>query len=106
MDQGSFKPLLLTVAGGMGSKVRAFYLRLVTLMLLKNEIEKSKVTSWIPFKVNLALLRSILLCLRDLPQKLVNEKLDIEFEHTNIKNNWSMLLQQYFHFLDSSSLLL
>ena len=64
VDQGSFTPLVFTVAGGIGGEVRAFYLRLATLLSLKNGIEKSKVTSWIRSKVNFALLRSMLLCLR------------------------------------------
>ena len=79
VDQGSFTPLVYTVAGGIGREVRAFYSRLATLLSLKNGIEKSKVTSWIRSKVNFALLRSRL--------KLVNEKLDIELEHISIKNN-------------------
>ena len=92
VDQGSFTPLVFTVAGGIGREVRAFYSRLATLLSLKNGIEKSKVTSWIRSKVNFALLRSILLCLRFSQLKLVNEKLDIELEHTSTKNNWSKLL--------------
>ena len=84
VDQSSFTPLVFTVAGGIGGEGRAFYSRLTTL---KNGIEKSKVTSWIRSKVNFALLRSMLLCLRGSRQKLVNEKLDIEPEHTSIKHN-------------------
>ena len=87
VDQGSFTPLVFTVAGGIGGEGRAFYSRLATLLSLKNGIEKSKVTSWIRSKVNFALLRSMLLCLRGSRQKLVNEKLEIELEHTSIKNN-------------------
>ena len=92
VDQGSFTPLVFTVAGVIGGKGRDFYSRLATLLSLKNGIEKSKVTSWIRSKVNFALLRSMLLCLRGSRLKLVNEKLDIELEHTSIKNNWSKLL--------------
>ena len=87
VDQGSFTPLIFTVAGGIGGEGRAFYSGLATLLSLKNGIEKSKVTSWIRSKVNFALLRSILLCLRFSQLKLVNEKLDIELEHTSTKNN-------------------
>ena len=35
--------------------------------------------------MNFTLLRSILLCLRGSRQKLVNKKLDIELEHTSIR---------------------
>ena len=87
VDQGSFTPLIFTVAGGIGGEGRAFYSGLATLLSLKNGIEKSKVTSWIRSKVNFALLRSMLLCLRGSRLKLVNEKLDIELEHASIKNN-------------------
>ena len=75
VDQVSFTPLVFTAAGGIGGKGRAFYSRLGLLLSLKNEIEKSKVTSWVQFKVKFALLRSMLLCLRGSQQKLVNEKL-------------------------------
>ena len=87
VDQGSFTPLVFTVPEGIGGKGRTFYSRLATLLSLKNGIEKSKVTSWIRAKVNFALLRSMLLCLRGSGQKLVKEKLYIELEHTSIKNN-------------------
>ena len=87
MDQGSFTPLVFTVAGGIGGEGMAFYSPLARLLLLKNGIEKFKVTSWIQSKVNFALLRSMLLCLRRSRLKLVDEKLDTELEHTSIKNN-------------------
>ena len=73
VDQGSFTPLVFTVAGGIGGEGRAFYSQLATLMSLKNGIEKSKVTSWVRSKINFALLRKMLLCLRGSRQKLVNE---------------------------------
>ena len=92
MDQGSFTSLVFTVAWGIGGEGRAFYSRLATLLSLKNGIEKSKVTSWIRSKVNFALLRSMLLCLRGSRQNVVNEKLAIEIEHTSITHNWSKML--------------
>ena len=87
VDQGSFTPLVFTIAGGIGGEDRAFYSRLATLLSLKNGIEKSKVLSWVRSKVNFALLRTMLLCLRGSRQKLVNKKLDIELEHTSITHN-------------------
>ena len=66
VDQGSFTPLVFTVAGGIGGEGRAFYSRIATLLSLKNGIKKSKVTFWIQSKVNFALLRSMLLCLKGL----------------------------------------
>ena len=63
MDQSSFTPLVFTVAGGVGGEGRGFYSRLTILLSLENEIEKLK---W-------------------LVGYEVNEKLDIELEHTNIK---------------------
>ena len=87
MDQGSFTPLVFAVAGGIGRKGIAFYSRRATLLSLKNGIEKSKVTSWKQSKINFALLRSKLFCLRRPRLKLENEKLNIELEHTSIKIN-------------------
>ena len=83
VGQGSFTSLVFAVAGGIGGEDRGFYSRLATLQSLKSGIEKSKVTSWIRSRANVALLRSMLLCLRGSQQKLANEKLDIELEHTN-----------------------
>ena len=78
VDQGSFTPLVFTVAGGIGGEVIAFYSRQATLLSLKNGIKKSKVTSCKHSKINFALLRSKLLYLRGSRLKLANEKLDIE----------------------------
>ena len=64
VDQGSFTSLGFAVAGGIGGEDRGFYSRLATLQSLKSGIEKSKVTSWIRSRANVALLRSMLLCLR------------------------------------------
>ena len=77
---------VFTIAGGMRSEGRAFYSRVPRLMLLKNEIRISKVTSWIQSKANFALLRTMFICLRGLRQKLINEKLELELEHLSIKN--------------------
>ena len=87
VDQHRFMPLVFTVTEGTESEGRAFYSRPATLLSLKKVIEKSKVTSSIRSKVNFALLRSMLLCLRGSRQKLVDKKLDIDLEHTSIKNN-------------------
>ena len=92
VDQHSLTPIVFTVAGGIESEGRAFYSRPATLLSLKKVIEKSKVMSWIQSKVNFALLKSMLLCFRGSRQKLVDKKLDIDLEHTSIKNNWSKLL--------------
>ena len=40
VDQGSFTPLVFTVAEGMGGEGRAFYQRPATLLSLKDGIEK------------------------------------------------------------------
>ena len=72
VDQGSFTPLVFTVAGGIGIEGRAFHSRLAMLLLLKNGTEKSKMTSSMGSTVNLALLRSMLLRLRGSRKKLVN----------------------------------
>ena len=56
--------------GGIGEEGRAFFSWLAILLLLKNGIEKSKVTSWIRFNGNFALHRSLLLYLRGSQQVL------------------------------------
>ena len=87
VDQGGLRPLDFTGAGGIGGKGRAFYSRLATSLSLKNGTARSKVTSWTQSKINFSLLRSMSLSLRGSRLKLVNEKQDIELEHTSIKNN-------------------
>ena len=72
VDQGSFTPLVFTVAGVIRNKGRGFYLRLATLLSLKNGTEKSKVTSSVQFKVNFALLRLYVVVFKRLTKK-VNE---------------------------------
>ena len=72
VDQGSFTPLFFTVAGVIRNKGRGFYLRLATLLSLKNGTEKSKGTSSVQFKVNFALLRLYVVVFKRLTKK-VNE---------------------------------
>ena len=62
-NQDTFTPLVFIVPEGMRGEGGAFYLRMATLLSLKNGLEKSKVTSW--RHLNLARLRRMLLCLRD-----------------------------------------
>ena len=86
VDQGSFTPLVFTVNGGMASECKVFYSRLAALLSIKRGVEKSQVTTWIRTKINLSLLRSMILCLRGsrAASPRNKENIDIELESTYI----------------------
>ena len=65
MERGNFSPLVFIINGSMGNECRAFYFRLAELISIKMKLpNKSMVSSWLRMKVSIALLRSMLLCLR------------------------------------------
>ena len=86
VDQGSFTPLVFTLNGGMAGECKVFYSRLAMLLSSKRGVEKFQVTTWIRTKINFALLRSMILCLRGsrTTSSGIKESIDIELEHPYI----------------------
>ena len=70
----------------MAGECKVFYLRLASLLSIKHGFEKSQVTTWIRTKINLALLRSIISCLRGsrIATTKNKEHNDIELESTSV----------------------
>ena len=85
VDQGSFTPLVFTLNGCMAGECKVFYSQLAMLSG-KRGVEKSQVTTWIRTKINFALLRSMILCLRGsrTTSSGIKESIDIELERTYI----------------------
>ena len=73
VEHGSFSPLVFNVNGGMGNECRAFYSRLADLLALK---------SWLKTKINFALLRSMLLCVRG--SRSVKKTIDLALNEIEI----------------------
>ena len=70
----------------MAGECKVFYSRLAMLLSSKRGVEKSQVTTWIRTKINFALLRSMILCLRGsrTTNSVIKESIDIELERTYI----------------------
>ena len=64
VDQGSFTPLVFTISGGMAHECRIFFSRLAQMISVKRNLQQSIVVNWIRRKINFALIRSMLMCLR------------------------------------------
>ena len=64
VDQGSFCPLIFSVNGGTSNECSIFLKRLMCLMSKKRNEHISTITSFMRTKINFALLRSLLLCIR------------------------------------------
>lgn len=64
VDQGSFSPLVFSLAGGMAPEARVFYGRLSEKLALKRNVETNIIKSWIKTLLNFSLIRSMLLMIR------------------------------------------
>ena len=64
VEHASFTPLVFTIQGGMSREAHTFYNRLSDMIANKRKEPTSVITNWIRTKLNFALLKSCLLCLR------------------------------------------
>ena len=64
VEQGTFTPLVFSATGGMGRECSMFFKKLNQLISIKRKEELSVVTYGIRRKINFALLRSCLSCIR------------------------------------------
>ena len=66
--------LVFEVNGGMARECKRFYQRLAELIAIKRDIPIAEITSYIRTNIAFALLKSMLLCIRDwrTPNKIVN----------------------------------
>ena len=64
VDMASFTTLVFSTTGGMGKAATFFYKRLTGLLAERTVMAYSTTMAWIRARLNYALLRSGLLCLR------------------------------------------
>ena len=82
-NHGTFTPLVFSINGGTGRECRTFYSRLVELIA---EVSKSIVVSSIRTKLQFALLRASLICLRgsqSVTRQVEEFEDDIKFAYLN-----------------------
>ena len=64
MEHGSFTPLVFSYFGGMNRECSRFFLHTAERLATRRKEPKSKISAWIKARLNFALIRSMLLCLR------------------------------------------
>ena len=64
VEQGSFTPLVFSCFGGFSRECNRFFSHAAEQIATKRKISKSLVVSWMKSRLNFALLRSCLLCIR------------------------------------------
>ena len=63
-DTGVFTPLVFSTSGGMGKESSVFYKRLADFLSTKRDMPYSRTMGWLRCRLNFALLRSAILCIR------------------------------------------
>ena len=64
MKHGSFTPLVFSCFGGMSRECSRFFSHAAERLANRRKEPKSKISAWIKARLNFALIRSMLLCLR------------------------------------------
>ena len=64
VEQGSFTPLVFSCFGGMSRECSYFFKRLAEKLAEKRNVPVSEATYFVRVKINLSLIRSLVLCLR------------------------------------------
>ena len=64
IEHGSFTPLVMSAAGGMGRECKKFYARLAEMMRYKKGTSYSVIAAWVRRKIKFSLIKSIGMCLR------------------------------------------
>ena len=64
VEHGSFTPLVFSCFGGMSRECRCFFSHTAERLANRRKEPKSKISAWIKARLNFALIRSMLLCLR------------------------------------------
>ena len=59
-----FTPLVFSTSGGMGKESSVFYKRLADFLSTKRDMPYSRTMEWLRCRLNFALLRSAILCIR------------------------------------------
>ncbi len=64
IEHGSFTPLVLSAAGGIGPAATIVYKRLASLISEKQGRQYSSTLHWVRCRLNFSLLRSAVMCIR------------------------------------------
>ena len=64
VDQGSFTPLVFSCFGGMSRECSFFFKRMAEKLAEKRNLTVSETTYFVRVKINMSLIRSLVLCLR------------------------------------------
>ena len=65
VEHGSFTPIVFQCFGGMSWECSRFFLHTAERLANRGKQPKSKISAWIKARLNFALIRSMLLCLRE-----------------------------------------
>ena len=84
MERGCFTPLVLSANSGMGREWKTFYSTLAEMIATKRKQEYCIIMSWLRRKTSFLLMRSIFLCIHDIPGKSLNQ------EEMNVGNDIEM----------------
>ena len=59
IQHGSFTPLVFSCFGGISRECKSFYDRIAELMAIKRDVSKSESVSWLRYRLNFSLIRSM-----------------------------------------------
>ena len=79
IEHGSFTPLLMSAADGMGRECEKFYARLAEMISYKRGTSYSIIAVWIRRKITLSLIKSTGMCLRGSRSVFYNDALKKSF---------------------------
>lgn len=87
VEHGSFTPLVFSCFGGMSRECSRFFSHAAELLAEKRGEKKSEVSAWIKTRLNFALVKSCLLCIRGRRSSFTSEKLENTDIHTVMFNS-------------------
>ena len=64
IEHGSFTPLVFSTAGGMGPAASVVFMRLASMISIRNNQPYSRVLNWLRCRLGFSLIRSAIMCLR------------------------------------------
>jgi hypothetical protein len=77
IDHGSFTPMVFSCFGGMSRECGTFVSQLAELIAEKRNTPKSMISGWLKTRLNFAMLRSCLLCIRGTRTSIMQQKFDL-----------------------------
>ena len=75
-EHGSFTPLVMSTAGGMGRECKKFYARLAKMISYKKGNSYSVIAAWVRRKIAFSLIKSVGMCLPGSRSVFYNDALE------------------------------